>query len=168
VTVKSGDPATYPLTLTPQNSFSGTVILNCTAIAAGQYATCALQPSTIAMNGAVQNTTAILNTITTANATSAQTPQPFNEGTLLCLLPAALIFFWRAQPTTTRTKLCTMLITAAATLLLLSGCGSGGSLNPADTSVRRTPPGTYQYQITATSTSGPKITQTVTLNLTVQ
>jgi predicted small lipoprotein YifL len=166
-TVKSGDPASYPLTLTPQNSFSGTVILNCTAIAAGQYTTCALQPSTISMTGAVQNTTAILNTITTANATSAQTTQPFNEGALLCLLPAALLFFWKMRPTTTRAKLVTLVL-AAATLLTLSGCGSGGSLDPPDASLRRTPPGSYQYQITATSTSGPKITQTVTLNLTVQ
>jgi len=166
-TVKSGDPASYPLTLTPQNNFSGTVILNCTAIAAGQYATCALQPSTIAINGAVQKTTAILNTITTANATSAQTAQPFPEGALLCLLPAALLFFWKTRLTPTRAKLLTVIL-AAATLVTLSGCGSGGSLNPADSSVRRTPPGTYQYQITATSTSGPRITQTVTLNLTVQ
>ncbi len=166
-TVKSGDPASYPLTLTPQNNFSGTVILNCTAIAAGQYATCALQPSTIAMNGAVQKTTAILNTITTANATSAQTAQPFHEGALLCLLPAALLFFWKTRLSATRAKLVTVIL-AAATLVTLSGCGSGGTLNPADINVRRTPPGTYQYQITATSTSGPKITQTVTLNLTVQ
>ncbi|HEV2710567.1 MAG TPA: choice-of-anchor D domain-containing protein [Edaphobacter sp.] len=166
-TVKSGDPASFPLTLTPQNSFSGTVILNCTAITAGQFATCALQPSTVAMNGAVQKTAAILNTITTANATSAQTAQAFNGGTLFCLLPAALLFFWRVRPTTTRAKLLS-LVFATATLLTLSGCGSGGSLHPADTSVRRTPPGSYKYQITATSTSGPHITQTVSLNLTVQ
>ncbi|WP_348269121.1 choice-of-anchor D domain-containing protein [Edaphobacter paludis] len=166
-TVKSGDPATYPLTLTPQNGFSGTIILNCTAITPGQYATCGLQPSSIAMKGAVQNTTATLNTITTANATTAQTTHPFHEGTLLCLLPTALIFFWRTRPTSARTKLCAMVL-AAATLLTLSGCGSGGSINPPDASLLRTPPGTYQYQITATSTSGPKLSQTVTLNLTVQ
>ena len=58
------------------------------------------------------------------------------------------------------------LLFAAATLLTLNGCGSGGL--KADPTIRKTPPGTYQYQITATSTTGPRITQTVTLNLTVQ
>jgi trimeric autotransporter adhesin len=50
----------------------------------------------------------------------------------------------------------------SATTLALLGCGSGG-----DPSLRYTPPGTYQYQITASSTTGVQLTQIVTLNLTV-
>jgi trimeric autotransporter adhesin len=42
------------------------------------------------------------------------------------------------------------------------GCGSGG-----DPNIRVTPPGTYQCQVTASSTTGVQLTQTVTLNLTV-
>jgi hypothetical protein len=57
----------------------------------------------------------------------------------------------------------------AATPLLISGCGSGGSvvINNADPNLRYTPPGTYQYQVTATSATGAQLSQTVTLNLTV-
>src|SRR6185437_9514379 len=93
VTVKSGHPAAYTLTVTPQNSFSGTVILNCSPVTPGQYATCALLPSSIAVSGGAQNTTATLNTITSAQVTLAQaTHQDDNtsgSGILLCLLPAA-------------------------------------------------------------------------------
>jgi hypothetical protein len=168
VTVKSGYPAAYTLTVTPQNSFSGDVILNCAPITPGQYATCALLPSSIALSGAAQNTTATLNTIT-SQVTLAET-RPHggsvsHTGIFLCLLPAALLFFWRTRPP--HIKLCALIIAATA-ILTLNGCGSGGALDSTDPSLRRTPPGTYQYQITATSTNGPRITQTVTLNLTVQ
>jgi hypothetical protein len=49
------------------------------------------------------------------------------------------------------------------TLFLLNGCG-GNTINP---NLRVTPPGTYQYQVTATPANGTAPTQTVTLNLTV-
>jgi trimeric autotransporter adhesin len=57
----------------------------------------------------------------------------------------------------------------ATTTLFLAGCGSGGSLtvNNGDPNLRYTPPGTYQYQVTASSTAGVQLSQTVTLNLTV-
>jgi hypothetical protein len=167
-TVKSGDPASYALTVTPQNNFSGTVVLNCTPIKAGQYATCSLLPSSIALNGVAQNSTTTLNTLTavpiTASNLPAQRTRRFN-GTLLCLLPAALFFFRKTRPMPRRI-VCIFLL-AAATLLTLNGCGSGGTINPPD-KLLRTPPGTYQYQVTATSTTGTKVVQTVTLNLTVQ
>lgn len=125
-------------------------------------------PSSIALNGAAQNSTTTLNTLTAAPITAsnrpAQNTQRFN-GTLLCLLPAALLFFWKTRPIPRR--IVCILLLAAATLLTLNGCGSGGSINPPD-KLLRTPPGTYQYQVTATSTTGTKVVQTVTLNLTVQ
>jgi Beta-propeller repeat./MSP (Major sperm protein) domain. len=162
VTVKSGYPAAYTLTVTPQNSFSGTVILNCTPVTPAQYATCALLPSSIALSGAPQNTTATLNTITSAQVTLAAGSHQ-RGSILLCLLPAAFLFFWRRRRP--GLKLCTLFLAATA-MLTLNGCGSGGSLG--DPTLRKTPPGNYQYQITATSTTGLRITQTVTLNLTVQ
>jgi hypothetical protein len=166
VTVKSGSPATYPLTLTPQNNFSGAIILNCTPITPGQYATCSLLPSSVTLNGAEQKAVATINTITSAT-TTAQSRSSFN-GTLLCLLPAALLFFWRTRSTQNLTRLGTLLFVVATLLLTLNGCGSGGTLNLADPTLRRTPPGVYQYQIIATTTTGPRITQTVKLKLTVQ
>jgi trimeric autotransporter adhesin len=50
-------------------------------------------------------------------------------------------------------------------LLTASGCG-GSSVN---SNLRFSPSGSYQYQVTASSASGGvQITQTVTLDLTVQ
>ena len=164
-TVASEAPATYNLQLTPQNSYSGDVVLNCTPITPGQYATCSLLPSSITLSGASQNAVATINTITTINlsATAQNTHTGLNE-TLLCLLPTSLLFFWntlrRKRTNRTRNLFCILLLTM--TTLWPSGCGSGG-----DPNIRTTPPGTYRYQVTASSTTGVQLTQTVTLNLTV-
>jgi trimeric autotransporter adhesin len=176
LTVQSEFPATYNLLLTPQASFSGTVVLNCVPITPGLYATCSLLPSSIALNGAPQSATATINTITAVapNSTTAQslTGPPNLHDTrnpdraLLCLLPAALFFFWKTRrdrktpAAGIRLLLWTILLTATTTLL--TSCGTGG-----DPNLRRTPPGTYQYQVIASSATGEVITQTVTLNLTV-
>jgi hypothetical protein len=45
-------------------------------------------------------------------------------------------------------------------MLLAGGCGSGGNAN-----LRFAPSGNYQYTVTASSTTGNPVTQTVTLNL---
>jgi hypothetical protein len=168
-TVASERPATYSLQLTPQNSYSGDVVLNCTPVTPGQYATCSLLPSSITLNGAVQNAVATINTITTVNpnttAHNTHTNHLNRSKTLLCLLPASLLFFWNTRrkdklQRPTRTILWTLLL--GLTTLWPSGCGGGG-----DPNIRATPPGTYQYQITASSTTGVQLTQTVTLNLVV-
>ncbi len=164
-TVASEAPATYNLQLTPQNNYNGDVVLNCTPITPGQYATCSLLPSSITLSGASQNAIATINTITTINlsATAQNTHTGLNK-TLLCLLPTSLLFFWstfrRKRTHRTRNLFCVLLLTL--TTLWPSGCGSGG-----DPNIRTTPPGTYQYQVTASSTTGVQLTQTVTLNLTV-
>jgi hypothetical protein len=133
---------------------------NCTPITPGQYATCSLLPSTITLSGAAQNATATITTVN-PNTTAHTRGRKINQS-LLCLLPAALLFLvpnrrGRKPPT----HLLLAVILTAATILV-TGCGSGG-----DTSIRKTPPGTYQYKVTASSTNGVQLTQTVTLNLTV-
>ncbi|MCU1247517.1 MAG: hypothetical protein JWQ49_546, partial [Edaphobacter sp.] len=166
-TVAAERPATYNLQLTPQSGYNGTVVLNCTPITPGQYATCSLLPSSIPLNGAPQSAIATINTITTINPSatvSNTTPHATRNKTLLCLLPASLLFFWNTLrknkiQKTTRAILWTLL---TLTTLWPAGCGSGG-----DPNIRVTPPGTYQYQVTASSTTGIQLTQTVTLNLTV-
>ncbi len=161
-TVQSGEPASYNLTLSPQNNFTGTVVLNCTPINPGQYATCSLLPSSITLNGVPQTAIATINTVTEATTTANN--QPFNK-TILCILPAALIFFWTKRRRNPHTALWVALLSIAA--IMATGCGSGGTLPGTNTNLRYTPPGTYQYQVTASATTGPKLTQTVTLNLTV-
>ena len=174
--VLSEDPATYTLQLTPQGGFTGTVILNCTPVTPGAYAFCSLLPSSIPLNGAAQISIATINTITTNDPTSSTAagalsspahrpiPPSSPSPTLLCLLPAALLFFRRSYRRANRRNLlpalCILLTLGA---LSLNGCG-GNSVN---SNLRFTPPGVYQYQITATSANGIKQTQAVTLNLTV-
>jgi hypothetical protein len=163
-TVVSEHPATYNLQLTPQSGYNGTVVLNCTPITPGQYATCSLLPSSIALSGAAQGAVATINTITTINpaATAHNTPRNSLNKTLLCLLPAALLFFWNTRSKTKTHRSILWLLLLTATTLWPIGCGSGG-----DPNIRITPPGTYQYQVTASSTTGVALTQTVTLNLVV-
>ena len=172
-TVASGTPASYNLTVTPGNNFSGTVVLNCTPIAAAEYATCSLLPSSVTLSGAAQNAVATLNTVTEVSSNSLPaTPGGRRRslgGTALCLLFPALIFTWKARSSRhkawRRDGPIAWAIFAAILLLSASGCG-GSSVN---SNLRFSPAGSYQYQATASSVSGGvQITQTVTLNLTVQ
>jgi hypothetical protein len=173
-TVSSGTPASYNLTVTPGNNFSGTVVLNCTPIAAAEYATCSLLPSSVTLSGAAQNAVATLNTVTEVSSNSLPaTPGGRRRslgGTALCLLFPALIFTWKAR--TSRHKAwrrdgpIAWAIFSAIMLLSANGCGGGSSVS---SNLRYSPAGSYQYQVTASSVSGSvQITQTVALNLTVQ
>jgi hypothetical protein len=162
ITVKSGRPARYNLAVTALNGYSGTVVLNCTPINPGQYATCSLLPSSITLtNSTTQSSVATINTVTSVS-TASQRRTPARSSLALCLLPFSIFFFRRTRGALAIT------IFATATFFL-AGCGSGGNLavNNGDPNLRYTPPGTYQYQVTASSTSGIQLSQTVTLNLTV-
>jgi hypothetical protein len=169
-TVASGTPASYNLTVTPGNNFSGTVVLNCVPIAAAEYVTCSLLPSSVTLSGTAQNAVAMLNTVTevSSNPVPAMPEKRSFGGTVLCLLFPALIFTWKAR--TSRHKAwrrdgpIVWAVFAAILLLTSSGCGG----NSANSSLRFSPAGVYQYQVTASSVSGVQITQAVTLNLTVQ
>ncbi len=172
-TVASGTPAAYTLTVTPVGSFSGTVVLNCTPVAAAQYASCSLLPSSVTLNGTAQNAVATLNTVTEVGtnsfpAGSGSRRRNFGD-TALCLLFPALVFTWKARTSRhrawRRVGPVAWAIFSTIALLTSSGCGSSSS----SSNLRYSPAGTYQYQVTASSVSGgAQITQTVTLNLTVQ
>jgi trimeric autotransporter adhesin len=163
-TIPSEQAADYTLQLTPQSGFIGTVVLNCTPITPGPNATCSLLPSSIALNGAPQNSIANINTVTEFVPTTTTATRSNHPRAILCLLPASLLFFWttrRSRRQKTQAFLLASLITL--TSFWISGCGRGGT----DPNLRFTPPGTYQYQITASSTTGVQLTQSVTLNLIV-
>ena len=146
-TVTSGHPATYNLTLTPLNSFSGAVALTCTPVHAADFTTCSLLPSNIPLTGAPQNATATLQTVASINLSrntpAKPTTKPGRFGSaILSLLTPALFLFWRRPHRSLKplTTLWTTLLTAAAltTLFATNGCGGGG-----DPSLRYTTPGTY-------------------------
>jgi hypothetical protein len=160
ITVSSGRPASYDLSLAALNGYTGNVVLNCMPINPGQYATCSLLPSSITLsNASPQTSIATINTVTALSA-SAHRNTTGNGTIAICLLPFSIFLFRRSRAT-----LAIALI--VVTTLFANGCGSGGTVILSDPNLRYTPPGTYQYQVTATSTTGTPLSQTVTLNLTV-
>jgi len=171
----SGTPATYTLTVTPVNNFSGAVVLNCTPVIPAQYATCSLSPSGVTLSAGAQTAVATLTTVTSiaANTPPAAPHRSFNDTALSLLFPG-LILLWKARASRHRAwrRIGPVAWAFVATIALLSssGCGGGGATtNNANPNLRYAAPGAYQYQVTASSVSGAtQITQTVTLNLTIQ
>jgi hypothetical protein len=155
VTVASGSPAVYALTVTPTSGFNGTVALTCTPVIAGQYASCSLLSSTLSLASGAQSSTATLNTITSLAG------RVLEVAAMLLVLPLA---------GRRRRRFAGGMMAAGvlAALALAGGCGGSASGGGGSTNVRYTPAGTYQYTVTASSTSGPTVSQTVTLNLIVQ
>jgi hypothetical protein len=178
VTNGSGNPASYGLTVTPVNSFSGTVVLNCTPSKAAQYGSCSLLPSSVTLAGAAQNAVATLNTVTSAAVERLPARPGSGSGrdygdTALGLLLPGLIVTWRVRHRAwRRVGPMAWVLLAGVALLSSGGCGGNGNSNNsngANQNLRYVAPGTYQYQVSASSVSGTtQITQTVTLNLTVQ
>jgi hypothetical protein len=131
------------------NGFTGAVALTCAPVVAAQYASCSLLSSTLTLNGAALPSTATINTITS------------HAGSGLVALAAMLLlplgFLKR--------KRVRFVLSALAVVVvgMTSGCGGGGQV-----AVLKTPPGTYQYTVTASSTTGLPVSSTVTLNLVVQ
>jgi hypothetical protein len=176
-TVSSGTSANYGLTITPLNGFTGTVVLNCTPITPALYATCSILPSSVTLASGVQGSTVTISTVTSIAANERGPNRRRDLGdTALALLFPTLIFTWKSRTSRHRAWRqvgpAVWLVFVAATLLMASGCGGGGGANPnttGPTNLRYTPAGSYQYEVTASGTSGgSQITESVTLNLTVQ
>jgi hypothetical protein len=162
LTIKSGASAGYHLSLAPQNGFTGTVVVNCTPVLPAQYASCSLLPSTVNLTGtSAQTSTATLNTVMKVSTASSSSTQALRWAVLL--LPFG-VFFVRH-----RSKSVLFLLLVSGATLLTSACGSGGTvvINQDDPDLRYTPPGTYQYSVTASTVNGTPISQTITLKLIV-
>lgn len=157
VSVRTGEPASFRLKATSSAGFSGSVALTCKAITAGQFASCSLLPATLVLSGDPQNATVTINTISSAGGNALLSLS--SARILTCvLLPGILVLSGKKHKWPKR---------MAAILLLLaifptSGCGSRN-----DFGTRYTPAGTYQYVVTASSTNGVALSQTVTLNVSV-
>jgi hypothetical protein len=169
-TVATGSPAAYALAVTPLNGFTGTVVLNCTPVLPATYAYCSLLPSSVTL-GATQSAVATLNTVTSIAAN--QRPTRSFRATAFCLLFPAILFSWKARTSHHRAWRkagpIAWAIFAGIALLTSGGCGGSSSTSVTPSSLRYAPAGSYQYQVSATGISaGVPITQTVTLNLTVQ
>jgi len=167
VTVTAGTAAVYALTLTPQNGYSGAVALTCTPVAAAASASCSLLSSLLTLNGAAVGSAATINTVTSAHDLGHDLGLDMHLGALaaLLMLPLAL---WRRRDLGRGGLL---LLAMLAACMALSGCGSAPHTTVVVTGgagLAYTPAGSYQYQVTASATSGTTISSTVTLNLIVQ
>ena len=164
-TVTGGSPGAYTLTVTPTGGYSGPVALTCTPINAGEYSSCAIQPSSLALNGSAQNAVVQINTLTEAAALRTPDGPPLIP-TFVCLLLPGLAAVWKARRAL-RSRipvLLALLFTAWA--LIATGCG--GKHTTTTSNLLQTPPGTYQYTVTASATGGTPAAQSVTLTLVVQ
>jgi hypothetical protein len=159
MTVAGGSPATYLLTVTPQNGYAGSVALTCIPITAGKYASCSLLAPLLSLSLGSQNTTATISTVS-----SALNGGHGSFAMWLLLAPLAML---RRRRMPRVWVLLVLLCTCAGVV----ACGKNAApvvTGNTGTTVVKTPAGTYQYQVTASSTSGTQISSTVTLNLIVQ
>ncbi|MGD0797781.1 MAG: choice-of-anchor D domain-containing protein [Acidobacteriaceae bacterium] len=173
----SGTPASYQLAATPGGGFGGTVVLNCTPVIPAMWASCSILPSSLTLAGAAQSATATINTVTSivsaADASPGRPPRRRRRDTEICLLLPALVIACKARTSRhrawRRVAPAAWTVLAAIELITAGGCGGGTNANTSNSSLRYVAPGTYQYQVTGSSTSGSvQISQTVTLNLIVQ
>ena len=163
VTVASGQPAIFGLTLTPSGGFTGPVALTCDPLNSAPYATCSLLASALTLSGGAQSSTATVNTIISVSPTGAERLAGF------LFLPFTLLGITGIASRNHGRNLAQIFLVflIAAGLLGMSGCG-GHSAQSTLGNLRYTPAGTYQWKITASSTSGPAITSAVTITVTVQ
>ncbi len=156
-TVGIGLPAIYALTVTPQSGYTGPIALTCTPVAAAPFGACSLLGSQLMLSGSAQGATA---TITTIGGIRSGWLSPIG---ILLFAPLSLpLRRKRGSGLRMIGALCFAFV-AAMGFLSLSGCGSVGSSGQ-----NITPPGTYQYIVTASSTSGVQASSSVTLGLVVR
>jgi hypothetical protein len=172
----SGTPASYSLVATPGGGFGGVVVLNCTPVIAAMWASCSILPSSVTLGSAAQSATATINTVTSVAGALGEPPGPprrSRRGMELCLLLPALVLVWKSRAPRHRAWRRAGPVARAAVLsialLSAGGCGGAPASNASNPGLRYVAAGTYQYQVTASSTNGSaQITQTVTLTLIVQ
>ncbi len=166
VSVISGQPASYQLSINPTGGFTGTVALTCAPIVAAQFASCSILPASVTLSaGSSQSSVVTINTITSAASASLQRPFSFLRAAMLCLLMPGFVALVLSGRRRGGPSGALMPLALLGTGLLLAAQGCGG--NSSDINLRYSPAGSYQYQVTASSTSGVQITETVTLNLNI-
>lgn len=163
VTVASGNPASFGLSVSPTNGFAGSVALTCRAIAPAQFASCSIQQSSLDLANGAQTAVVTITTLIGAGGNAQLRPASNAiQSTFLCLLFPGLLTVWKGRRELAKRRLLLVALLLAGSSMFALGCSSGGQFN-----LLYTPPGSYQYMVTATSTGGPAAPQSVLLNLIV-
>lgn len=153
-TLQEGATAVFPLLVTPQGGYTGTVSITCTPVLPAPNTVCTALPAQVTLAGA-----AVPVAVSLATQSGILSAASWPLGLLLGL-PCALTVRRRMRPAAGRLAVLFGLFAA----LGLSGCARG----PGFTGAPYTPSGTYRYQVTAASTVAPLITHIVTLTIDVQ
>ena len=163
LTVSSGQSATATLSLAPSNGFTGLVSLACSGLPAG--ATCIFSPASVNVTGAATASTTL--TISTgvigymAQRTTPRTQSGVRIAAAAITPLAALVLFCAVRRRDKFLMLLPIAIVAIFVATGMAGCGGNNSSSPPN----RTPSGTSQVTITATSGT---ISKTTVIAFTVQ
>lgn len=162
LTVTSGQPAAFTLTATATNGFNGPIAITCSPMDSAPYASCSLLASTLTLGTTVQTSTATVSTLTS----TPQSSERLATFLLLSLITLAAMPFARSRR---KLPMLAILVLVSCGALSLNGCGGGSSsAQSSPTNLLYTPAGTYHWKVTANSTSGPAISSSVVLTVTVQ
>lgn len=169
LTVAQGSSVDDTLSITPAAGYQGSLQLSCSGLP--QNSTCSFQPSSISFNGTNTPSNVVL-TIQTGTSAVAElhSPTPFLPENVP-LLPAAVFgmpgWLTAAVASMRRNRKALRKSLALSMLMLgsltwITACGGGSPMAQTQT----TPAGTSMVQVTVSGTGN--LTQSVTLNLTVQ
>ena len=163
-TIRTGQTATFTISITPAAGFTSPVTLNCSNIPTA--AACSFSQSTLTPNGAAVSTMMTFRTSMTASGGPfGPRAAPFQPIFLLI----GILAMWQLWLLRNRRLLQPRWLTACAILTIVFigiGCASGPSSGSSGSgSSQTTPPGTYSVTVTG-STSGAGA-QSLTLSITV-
>ena len=164
-TVVAGNPANYPIQLTPLTQFTASISISCTAGLPGGGTTCTPSTNPVTLqNSSPSTVTLVVSTF--PRVTTTADARPVRGGFYASWLPVTglaflgLVVGGRFRPT--RRVMVSLALMALAILLLLQpACGGHSS----STTTTGTPAGTYTITVSATSGS---FTQTIPITLVVQ
>jgi len=164
-TVVAGNPASYPIQLTPLTNFTASISISCNAGLPGVGATCSPSTNPVTLQGSSASTVTLVIS-TTPRVTTTAGSQP-NRGVFYASwLPITGIAFLGlgvgSRLRRGRRVLGGLLFVVVATLILLQPACSGHSNTSTTTG---TPAGTYTVTVTASSGS---FSQTTPITLVVQ
>jgi hypothetical protein len=166
--VTAGQSATYTLSATSSNGFSGTVNLTCAVSPAPSHAPTCTVPATVQIAAGTPGSFSV--TVATNAATSAQlwTPSGFQNMWAALMFSGLFVMVFALVPVENRAAKRRKNYALAAFLLLvfvLVGCGGGSGGGGGGATTGGTPAGSYTVTVTGKSGS---VTQSSTLQLTVK
>ena len=162
-TITAGQTAIYNLQINSANGFSGQVALACSGAPA--LAQCAVNPTVIDINQSALPFTVTVKTSAPVTSAAAWRWSPHDPPILFCsiLVAAGILYFvslFKSQ-ISRRAQIASVIFG----ILLITGCGGGGTGPTQNTGQPGTPRGTYTLIVNGTSGGQ---TRTLSLTLTVQ